>query len=218
MSICTKLQSLPDPLGVVEPLYCGTYLSHMRTQDQVNWINKIADHYELFFRSQSPTYKPAAHFFQLFDDALDLPLPRLTAELITERRQCLVKQMEQCPFFVCHGDLHGENILIVDGEIKILDFDTVSEQPFFFDFCTLIFNQAQLGKIQLCENAFSGPLDSLCESAVMHDIELSRVDMFTVYVAIAVTKACAGIQKNQIERRVFNIAKPMEALIEKTLI
>lgn len=44
------------------------------------------------------------------------------------------KRVENCPVSICHGDLHRGNLLeTADGEIYLLDFDTICAAPRMFD-------------------------------------------------------------------------------------
>lgn len=212
----------PHPLiemATVEPICEGTCFSDVDSVVQSDIFRSIIGSYASFFCSKHPSYNNRGHFDNLFSTALQLPLPLKIKDAIINHRDRLIDKLVTYPFYDCHGDLHGKNIIIANQKVTILDLETVYTQPFFYDLISIIYHEALTGRMTM--------MDDMLEGVYNHDIkkmtdmnaivfETKHIHTFLLYFLYKITQNPCSHSTVITDRELLaNIARPILMRLEK---
>ncbi|RFF27869.1 MULTISPECIES: phosphotransferase family protein [unclassified Wenzhouxiangella] len=195
--------------GLIEPLLSGVAFCDLAVASQLRVLNSVIEKYERFAKSNFPSFKSRQFFRGLFKEILELPLPPVLENELLERKNSLIPRLTKCPFYPCHGDLHGKNIIVEMDGITIIDLETVCHRPIFYDLVSLLLHEEDGIQGKLVSDQLAIRYQHLTNKIYELDRNLGQDEMILIYIIFKILRnPSRQFRKMTQNEDLYNIAKP----------
>lgn len=186
---------------VVEKLASFTPFNLWDTQAKEDIVHQLLEMYDRYLAAQSMSSYPCKSVSEVLAETDSIMEGRASTQYLKESISDEAVQAAY-PVIRIHGDFCLRNILLENGQLYLIDWETTRDSWFFHDLLYLFLKEGKEGDLSFLQHFFSGEYDQEFDRMFSYfNLTFSKKDK-PVYLMLTVLEKM--IQEHLIEKEVFS--------------